>query len=73
MKTDITPAGDHHCWDEAVELIFNEVPPLVNNILFDRLHVPFDTNVSSTEPDKLSSTLEARESLGVHYLLEDTE
>ena len=65
LKTDITPAGDHHCWDKAVELICNEEPPLVNNILFDRLHVPFDTNVSST--------LEARESLGVHYLLEDTE
>ena len=24
LKTDITQAGDHHCWDEAVELICNE-------------------------------------------------
>ena len=29
LKTDITQAGDHHCWDEAVELICNEEPPLV--------------------------------------------
>ena len=32
LKTDITQAGDHHCWDEAVELICNEGPPLVKNI-----------------------------------------
>ena len=32
LKTDIAQAGDHHCWDEAVELICNEGPPLVKNI-----------------------------------------
>ena len=43
------------------------------NILLDRLHVPFYTNIANTEPDKLSRTIEALESLGTHYLLEETE
>ena len=29
LKTDIAQVGDHPCWDEAVELICNEGPPLV--------------------------------------------
>ena len=73
LKTDITQADDHHCWDEAVELICNEGPPLVKNILLDPLHVPFYTNIANTKPDKLSRTMEALESLDTHYLLEETE
>ena len=73
LKTDITQADDHHCWDEAVKLICNEGPPMGKNILLDRLHVPFYTNIANTEPDKLSRTIEALESLGTHYLLEETE
>tara|TARA_B100000959_G_C14543256_1_gene444514 strand:- start:80 stop:493 length:414 start_codon:yes stop_codon:yes gene_type:complete len=73
LKTDITQADDHHSWDEAVKLICNEGPPMGKNILLDRLHVPFYTNIANTEPDKLSRTIEALESLGTHYLLEETE
>jgi len=42
LKEDIIRAGAGHCYPEAVDLIVEEGPKLVGEILIDRLKVPFD-------------------------------
>ena len=86
MKTDITQADDHHCWDEAVELICNEGPPLVKILRNLQYEIEIFYQNAKLIPDVIglrngvqtanaiiAATMEERLSLGAHYLLEDTE
>ena len=86
LKTDIAQAGDHHCWDEAVELICNEGPPLVKILRNLQYEIEIFYQNAKLIPDVIglrngvqtanaiiAATMEERLSLGAHYLLEDTE
>ena len=42
LAKDITHAGAGHCYPQAVELLANEGPKLVEKILLNELNIPFD-------------------------------
>ena len=62
LKNDIMKAGDNHSWVDAVDLICNEGPPLVKEMLIVRFKVVFDTGDSMGDGDTLCRTKEAAHS-----------
>ena len=53
LKNDIIKAGNNHSSLDAVDLICNEGPQLVKELLIDRFKVAFDTGESSGNDDTL--------------------
>lgn len=58
LKADIMEAGDGHCWEPAVDLISENGPRLVKELLIDKYHVEFDMN----GPDEFNLTAEGAHS-----------
>ena len=63
LKNDIIKAGNNHSSLDAVDLICNEGPQLVKELLIDRFKVAFDTGQPMGDDDTLCRTREA-----AHYI-----
>ena len=48
LKQDIITAGHDDCWEEAVDKLCNEGPPLVKKILIDKLNIDFTKKDNKT-------------------------